>query len=116
MVELGEGGGSMKISDTGTSTEENLRAFRLIRALTCIPTVLTIAFLCSSAVAETTEERQACIGDAFRVCWAAIPNRNDVFHCLLANRSKLNPLCRVVMDQYRHPHRITRSARSTRVE
>ena len=78
---------------------------------------LAISFLCSTAMAETTEERQACIGDAFRVCWAAIPNRIDVFRCLMDNRPRLNPACRVVMDQYRRPHRITRHSRSTaRVE
>ena len=81
-----------------------------------ITVVLVSTVWCSSAVAETTEERQACIGDAFRVCWAAIPNRNDVFHCLLDNRSRLTLACRMVMDQYRRPHRITRSARATHVE
>jgi hypothetical protein len=77
---------------------------------------LAVAFLSSAAIAETSEERQACMGDAFRVCWAAIPDRNRVFHCLLDNRSKLNPACRVVMDQYRRPHRLTRATRTTRVE
>jgi hypothetical protein len=76
---------------------------------------LAMAFLSSSAIAETMEERQACIGDAFRVCWSAIPNRDQVFHCLLDNRSQLNPACRVVMDQYRRPHRLTRT-RAARVE
>jgi len=77
---------------------------------------LVMAFLSSTAVAETSDERQACIGDAFKVCWAAIPDRNQVFHCLLDNRNRLNPACRVVMDQYRRPHRLTRSTRTTRVE
>jgi hypothetical protein len=74
-----------------------------------------MAFLSSAAIAETTGERQACMGDAFRVCWSAIRDRNAVFHCLMDNRPRLNPACRVVMDQYRRPHRITRS-RSARVE
>jgi len=77
---------------------------------------LVMALFSSTAIAETSDERQACIGDAFRVCWAAIPDRNQVFHCLLDNRNRLNPACRVVMDQYRHPHRLTRSTRTTRVE
>ncbi|MFZ2090559.1 MAG: hypothetical protein WB504_09520 [Pseudolabrys sp.] len=87
-----------------------------LKALAPITVALLSAFLCSTAVAETTEERQACIGDAFRVCWAAIPNRDDVFHCLLGNRVRLSQACRTVMDQYRRPHRITRSARAARVE
>ena len=87
----------------------------LMKELASIIVVLTSAFLCSTAVAETSEERNACIGDAFRVCWAAIPNRNEVFVCLMDNRSRLNPACRAVMNQYVRPHRITRS-RHTRVE
>jgi hypothetical protein len=87
------------------------------KALALIAAVLTLPILGSTAIAETSEERQACIGDAFRVCWAAIPNRNEVFRCLMDNRPRLNPACRVVMDQYRRPHRITRHSRSTaRVE
>jgi hypothetical protein len=87
-----------------------------IKTLAPITVALMGIFFCAPAGAETTEERQACIGDAFRVCWAAIPDRNQVFHCLLNNRSRLNPACRVVMDQYRRPHRITRSTRNTRIE
>lgn len=78
--------------------------------------ILTSAFFCSTAVAERSEERNACIGDAFRVCWKAIPNRNEVFVCLLENRSQLNPACRAIMNQYVRPHRITRSSGRTRVE
>ncbi|MGB6862715.1 MAG: hypothetical protein WBE32_17450 [Pseudolabrys sp.] len=93
-----------------------MNAFTVMKALAPPIAALAMAFLSSSAIAETTEERQACIGDAFRVCWSAIPNRDQVFHCLLDNRNRLNPACRVVMDQYRRPHRITRSARAARVE
>jgi DNA-binding GntR family transcriptional regulator len=93
-----------------------LNAFTVMKALAPPIAALAMAFLSSSAIAETTEERQACIGDAFRVCWSAIPNRDQVFHCLLDNRSRLNPACRVVMDQYRRPHRLTRSMRAARVE
>lgn len=95
----------------------NLNAIHLIKTPAPVVLALTIAFLSLPAMAETPEERQACIGDAFRVCWAAIPNRNDVFRCLMDNRPRLNPACRVVMDQYRRPHRITRHTRTTaRVE
>src|SRR5262245_18935652 len=97
-----------------TETMESASS-RKVAAL--IAAMLTIHLLSSTAMAETTEERQACIGDAFRVCWAAIPNRNEVFRCLMDNRPRLNPACRVVMDQYRRPHRVTRHTRTTaRVE
>jgi hypothetical protein len=36
----------------------------------------------SSAIAETSEERTACINDAFRFCLNA-PPRSQVFNCLL---------------------------------
>ena len=93
-----------------------MNAFTVMKALAPPMAALAMVFLSPNAIAETTEERQACIGDAFRVCWTAIPNRDQVFHCLLDNRNRLNPACRVVMDQYRRPHRITRSARAARVE
>jgi hypothetical protein len=81
-----------------------------MKALVLLTVISASTALCSAAAAETTEERQSCIGDAFRVCWAAIPNRDDVFHCLLDNRSRLNPDCRAIMDQYRRPHRVKRLA------
>ncbi|HXZ45895.1 MAG TPA: hypothetical protein VEH02_04110 [Pseudolabrys sp.] len=92
----------------------------LTKELPFVPIAVMVAtvFLCSTAVAETSEERNACFNDAFRVCWSAIPDRDEVFHCLMDNRLRLNPLCRVVMDRYRHPHkhRITRRTRETRLQ
>jgi hypothetical protein len=77
---------------------------------------VAMAFLSSTAIAETTQERQACFSDAFRVCWSAIPDRNAVFHCLMDNRLRLNPACRMVMDQYRREHRIRRASRNARAD
>jgi hypothetical protein len=92
----------------------------LTARLPLVPIVVAVAtvFLGSAALAETSEERSACFNDAFRVCWSAIPDRDQVFHCLMDNRRKLNPLCRVVMERYRQPqrHRLTRRTRETRVE
>jgi len=92
----------------------------LTERLSLVPIAVAVAtvFLGSAALAETSEERSACFNDAFRVCWSAIPDRNEVFHCLMDNRRKLNPLCRVVMDRYRQPHRhrVTRTTRETRVQ
>jgi hypothetical protein len=34
----------------------------------------------------------------------------------LGNRGRLSQACRLVMDQYRRPHRITRSSRAARIE
>lgn len=85
-------------------------ASHAMKAFAMLIVVSAFAGFCSIAAAETTEERQSCIGDAFRVCWAAIPNRDDVFHCLMDNRTRLNPGCRAIMDQYRRPHHVRRLA------
>lgn len=108
--------GPVHMPDKWLTAQLNLNALRPLKAFAPITTVLAMAFLSSAAMAETSEERQACIGDAFRVCWSAIPDRNAVFHCLMDNRPRLNPACRVVMDQYRREHRIKRASRNARVE
>ena len=82
------------------------------------PIAAALTFVASgwAASAETADERQACIGDAFRVCWSAIPDRNNVLQCLVENRNRLNPDCREVITRYTrsHRHRATRSAHSGR--
>jgi len=108
--------GPVHMPDKWLTAQLNLTALTPFKAFAPITTAVAMAFLSSTAMAETTEERQACFSDAFRVCWSAIPNRDAVFHCLLDNRSRLNVACRMVMDQYRRPHRVTRSARASRVE
>lgn len=108
--------GPVHMPDKWLTAQLNLNALRPLKAFAPITTVLAMAFLSSAAIAETSEERQACISDAFRVCWSAIPDRNAVFHCLMDNRPRLNPACRVVMDQYRREHRIKRASRNARVE
>jgi hypothetical protein len=90
--------------------EAALKSFRPIAAaLMLVASGWTVS-------AETAEDRQACIGDAFRVCWSAIPDRNNVLQCLVENRSQLNPSCREVITRYTrsHRHKATRSAHSGR--
>jgi hypothetical protein len=86
-----------------------------IRGVVATAVGLTALTMWSAANAETESERNACFGDAFRVCWSAIPSRNEVFTCLMKNRNLLSEPCRVVMDQYRHPHRHRRPTRYSRV-
>jgi hypothetical protein len=87
-----------------------------LKSLYTIAAALTLFASGWTASAETAEERQACIGDAFRVCWSAIPDRNNVLQCLVENKSQLNPDCREVINRYTrsHRHRATRSAQSAR--
>jgi hypothetical protein len=87
-----------------------------LKSLCPIATVLTLVASGWAASAETAEDRQACTGDAFRVCWSAIPDRNNVLQCLVENRNRLNPDCREVITRYTrsHRHKATRSAHSAR--
>ena len=87
-----------------------------LKSLCPIAAALTLVVSGWAASAETSEERQACIGDAFRVCWSAIPDRNNVLQCLVENRNRLNPDCREVITKYTrsHRHKVTRSVHSAR--
>jgi hypothetical protein len=52
------------------------------------------------ALAETAEEQQACTNDAFQFCQNFIPDRNQVFTCLVNNRHQLSAACHTVMGPY----------------
>jgi hypothetical protein len=52
------------------------------------------------ALAETPEQRQACIGDAFQFCQSAIPDRSRVFSCLVGNKDLISAACRTVISPY----------------
>jgi hypothetical protein len=53
--------------------------------------------LSTTAIAETLEERQACIGDALHFCSSAIPNRDRVLTCLMNNRGLISAACESVI-------------------
>jgi hypothetical protein len=61
----------------------------------------TLAFSLSALMwpvpgrAYTAEEQQACSGDAFRLCSAEIPDVDRVTVCMVRNKSRLSPGCRV---------------------
>jgi hypothetical protein len=54
----------------------------------------------TAAHAETAEEQQACMNDAFQFCGDAIPDRSKVFYCLINNRNVISPGCHVAMTPY----------------
>jgi hypothetical protein len=56
-----------------------------------------------AASAETYEERQACMNDAFSVCGHAIPDRDRVAACLAQNLNRISIACRTVMVRYLRP-------------
>lgn len=45
-----------------------------------------------------TQQRLACMGDAFRLCPRAIPNREQIINCLAMQRGALSEGCRPVFD------------------
>lgn len=70
-----------------------------MKAPVLIAIALGAGLSCSIARAETSAERYACMNDAFRVCWREIPNRHQVFLCLVANRQQLSPACRAAVSR-----------------
>jgi hypothetical protein len=70
-------------------------------ALACLAMAPTWAS--TSAKAETQEERQACMNDAFAVCGHAIPDRDRVAACLAQNLKRISIPCRTVMLRHMKP-------------
>jgi hypothetical protein len=65
-----------------------------------------------SATAETAEEQQACMDDAFNYCGEFIPDRDRVAACLAQNLNRISRLCRTVMLRYSRPTTPVRSSSS----
>jgi len=61
------------------------------------------------ALAETPEQRDGCMHDAFRFCSSAIPDHNQVFNCLVANRAVISPACRALIT----PSTVSQSKRAS---
>jgi len=61
---------------------------------------LTVATFSTGAFAQSNEEQQACMNDAFRVCSATIPDRNRTIACMVKNKPQLSAACQMVMDKY----------------
>ena len=53
----------------------------------------------SAASAETQDDREACTPDVHKICGEFIPNRDEIVKCLVKNKAKLSPACRVVMSR-----------------
>jgi hypothetical protein len=74
-----------------------------MRMVIPLAAALSVTLLPGVALAETSAERNACMGDAFRVCWSEIPDRHGVFLCLMKHKDELSDDCRTVMNHYDHP-------------
>ena len=67
--------------------------------------ILSVAFamLSTAAIAQSSEEQNLCMNDAFRVCSHTIPDRGRTVACMVENKSKLSSPCQMVMDKYATP-------------
>jgi hypothetical protein len=74
---------------------------------------LIVATFSTGALAQSSEEQQACMSDAFRVCSATIPDRNKTIACMVQNKAKLSTACQVVMDKYAPSNTTTAYASAT---
>jgi len=67
-------------------------------------TTLALAFalttLSTGAFAQSAEDQQACMNDAFRVCSATIPDRNRTIACMVQHKAELSQACQMVMAKY----------------
>ena len=66
-----------------------------------------------AAIAQSSDDQQACMNDAFRVCSATIPDRNKTIACMVQNKAKLSSACQVVMDKYAPSNTTTAYASAT---
>jgi hypothetical protein len=67
---------------------------KLRTALVGTAVLATLLASSSAGFAQgTSEQRAACMGDAFRLCSAEIPNVGKITACMKSNYSKLSPRC-----------------------
>jgi hypothetical protein len=59
-----------------------------------------VAFIPVTALAQSQDDQQACMNDAFTVCGHAIPDRDRVAACLAQNINRISAPCRTVMARY----------------
>ncbi len=60
----------------------------------CLALLLVSICVAPAFAAGTPQQRRACRADAFRLCRQYIPWERPVKACMIANFSKLSPLCR----------------------
>jgi hypothetical protein len=68
---------------------------RIFQAGLLLAMALSASLLASAAQAYTPEQQQACMGDALQLCGEYVPDVERVTACMIRNRSRLSPGCRV---------------------
>lgn len=59
---------------------------------------VTIAPALAQSGPSEDVQRQACMGDALRLCSSYIPDRGQIRNCMAAQLDRLSPQCRAVFD------------------
>jgi hypothetical protein len=80
-------------------TEETLMT-KIRTALLGTAVLATVLATSSAGFAQqqgTSEQRSACMGDAFKFCGAEIPNVPRITACMKANLPKLSPACKAAV-------------------
>jgi hypothetical protein len=77
--------------------------------------LIVAAMLARVAAAETPEQHQACMDDAFQFCSDAMPDRERVFACLAEKRNVISPLCREGMAAFLPPEPPPAAQRASKV-
>jgi hypothetical protein len=70
-----------------------------------------VSYSTSSFALGTSEEREACTPDVFRLCSSEIPNVDKIISCMKAKKSQLSPKCKAVFNA---PAEKTTTASKTR--
>lgn len=51
--------------------------------------------------ADPQQDQDACIFDAQTYCGQFIPDRERVAQCLMANKTKISPACRLALKRFK---------------
>lgn len=93
------------------------RTMRLLRRL-ALPVGLVLLGLANAAAQGTPEARDACTGDAMRVCSDSIPDVPKITKCMIAHYRELSEPCRLAMARqhraFQHHHRRVSCSKSGR--
>jgi hypothetical protein len=60
-----------------------------------------VASLFVVAPSYAQDDHYACMNDAMTVCGRYIPDRESVARCLMANRNRVSPACRVALKHFK---------------
>ncbi|KWV54744.1 hypothetical protein AS156_06695 [Bradyrhizobium macuxiense] len=82
----------------GTHWFSLFQVHRLATALFVATTALCPERAFARDQPPTTEEKEACIDDVFRLCSSHIPDRTAITACLRAKQANLSKQCRYVIS------------------